>query len=89
MILTVIFHKINLYKEAQTTHYHQQVLDWHVPRMLKECRKDCDYDARLAKVELFNKEHQYRKRGVSLVPTKFGLAFGVKAMNQGKFETLS
>ncbi|SCZ92606.1 BZ3500_MvSof-1268-A1-R1_Chr5-2g08024 [Microbotryum saponariae] len=75
--------KINLYKEAQKTPYHQKVLDWHVPRLLEDCRKESDYDQRKQAVEQFNKEHKYRKRGIALVPTKFGLAFGVKAMNQG------
>ncbi|KAF7324796.1 Xanthine dehydrogenase/oxidase [Mycena kentingensis (nom. inval.)] len=74
--------QINLYKEAQKTPYHQKVLDWHVPRMLSDCRRDSQYDERRAAVQRFNKEHKWRKRGIVLLPTKFGLAFGVKAMNQ-------
>ncbi|KAJ7468729.1 Molybdopterin-binding domain of aldehyde dehydrogenase-domain-containing protein [Mycena latifolia] len=75
--------QINLYKEAEKTHYHQKVLDWHVPRLLSDCRQQSRYDERRAEVDRFNKEHKWRKRGIVLVPTKFGLAFGVKAMNQG------
>ncbi|KAJ7433709.1 xanthine dehydrogenase [Mycena galericulata] len=75
--------QINLYKEAEKTPYHQKVLDWHVPRLLSDCRRESRYDERRAAVDRFNKEHQWRKRGIVLVPTKFGLAFGVKAMNQG------
>ncbi|KAF7354804.1 Xanthine dehydrogenase/oxidase [Mycena sanguinolenta] len=75
--------QINLYGEAQKTHYHQKVLDWHVPRLLNDCRRESHYDERRAAVDRFNKEHKWRKRGIVLIPTKFGLAFGVKAMNQG------
>ncbi|KAJ6542822.1 Molybdopterin-binding domain of aldehyde dehydrogenase-domain-containing protein [Mycena capillaripes] len=75
--------EINLYKEAEKTPYHQKVLDWHVPRLLSDCRRESRYDERQAAVDRFNKEHKWRKRGIVLVPTKFGLAFGVKAMNQG------
>ncbi|KAF8211716.1 xanthine dehydrogenase [Mycena galopus ATCC 62051] len=75
--------QMNLYSEAQKTHYHQKVLDWHVPRLLSDCRRESQYDERRAAVDRFNKEHKWRKRGIVLVPTKFGLAFGVKAMNQG------
>ncbi|KAJ7166651.1 xanthine dehydrogenase [Mycena filopes] len=75
--------QINLYKEAEKTPYHQKVLDWHVPRLLSDCRRESRYDERRADVDRFNKEHKWRKRGIVLVPTKFGLAFGVKAMNQG------
>lgn len=65
--------EINLYKEGQRTPYHQQVLDWYVPRMLKECAEESDYVRRKADVAKFNKEHRWRKRGISLVPTKFGV----------------
>jgi xanthine dehydrogenase/oxidase len=75
--------EINLYKEGQETQYHQAVVDWHVPRLLQDCKRDSDYEARKKEVERFNQEHRFRKRGLALVPTKFGLAFGVKAMNQG------
>ncbi|KAM0755454.1 putative xanthine dehydrogenase HxA [Meredithblackwellia eburnea MCA 4105] len=79
---------INLYKEGEKTPYHQQVLDWHVPRLLKDCREESEYDRRRVEVDKFNKEHKWRKRGLVLVPTKFGLAFGVKAMNQGTASVL-
>ncbi|KAG6878051.1 hypothetical protein C0993_000374 [Termitomyces sp. T159_Od127] len=75
--------EINLYKEGQETPYHQQVLDWHVPRLLQDCRITSQYANRRAEVDLFNQEHRWRKRGLVLVPTKFGLGFGVRAMNQG------
>lgn len=66
--------QINLYEEGQRTQYHQPVLDWHVPRMLAECRKESDYDMRRAEIDKFNKEHRWRKRGIALVPTKFGVS---------------
>ncbi|KAJ7880705.1 xanthine dehydrogenase/oxidase [Mycena olivaceomarginata] len=42
--------QINLYKEAETTTpYHQKcVLDWHVPRLLSDCRRESRYDERRA-----------------------------------------
>ncbi|KAG6902926.1 hypothetical protein C0995_009317 [Termitomyces sp. Mi166 len=78
-----VFPQINLYKEGQETPYLQPVLDWHVPRLLQDCRVTSQYDRRRAEVDRFNQEHRWRKRGLVLVPTKFGLAFGVRAMNQG------
>jgi hypothetical protein len=38
---------------------------------------------RRAEVAAFNKEHRFRKRGLALLPTKFGIAFTAKFMNQG------
>ncbi|GAA5829050.1 hypothetical protein JCM11251_004108 [Rhodosporidiobolus azoricus] len=75
--------QINLFKEGEETHYFQQVKDFHIPRLLEEVKTTADYAARKEKVAQYNKEHRWRKRGIALVPTTFGLAFGVKAMNQG------
>ncbi|GAA6053650.1 hypothetical protein JCM3770_001680 [Rhodotorula araucariae] len=75
--------RINLFKEGDRTHFHQRVLDFHVPRLLADCKRDSAYDERKEAVARFNKEHRYRKRGIALVPTTFGLSFGIKAMNQG------
>lgn len=58
---------------GEKTPYHQQVLDWHVPRMLKDCRAESEYDRRRAEIDVFNKEHNWRKRGIALLPTKFGV----------------
>ena len=33
-------------------------------------------------VEQYNKSNKYRKRGLALVPTKFGISFTAKFMNQ-------
>ena len=39
--------------------------------------------ARRAAVAAFNAQHAHRKRGLSCVPTKFGIAFTAKFLNQG------
>ncbi|BGP37400.1 hypothetical protein JCM10450v2_001310 [Rhodotorula kratochvilovae] len=74
---------VNLFKEGDRTHFHQRVLDYHVPRLLEDCKRDSAYLERKKDVDRFNKEHRYRKRGIALVPTTFGLSFGIKAMNVG------
>ena len=65
----------NLYKEGQLTPFLQTLEDWHVPRILAELRKEADYDRRVQEVAEFNRTHRWRKRGICLVPTKFGLSF--------------
>lgn len=40
------------------------------------------FDRRRAEIEEFNKKHKYRKRGISMVPTKFGIAFTALFLNQ-------
>uniref|UniRef100_A0A7R9YWD4 xanthine dehydrogenase n=1 Tax=Chlamydomonas euryale TaxID=1486919 RepID=A0A7R9YWD4_9CHLO len=58
---------------------------------MEECRiKTCwdavyaksDFDARFASIGAWNKEHRWRKRGLAIVPTKFGISFTALFMNQ-------
>jgi xanthine dehydrogenase/oxidase len=66
----------NLYKEGNITPFLQKIdEDWHIPMMMEQIRKEVDYDARRAAIERFNSEHKWRKRGISMIPTKFGLSF--------------
>ena len=66
----------NLYKPGDLTPFLQKIdEDWHVPLLLSQVRKEVDYDARRASIAKFNAEHKWRKRGISMIPTKFGLSF--------------
>ncbi|RPB08102.1 hypothetical protein P167DRAFT_494625 [Morchella conica CCBAS932] len=69
------FRQKNLYKEGQLTPFLQKIEDWHVPLLLEQLRKEADYDRRVKEVEEFNKTHKWKKRGICLIPTKFGLSF--------------
>lgn len=51
--------------------------------MWDRLEKEVDWKARRKAVDEFNAKHKWVKRGVSMVPTKFGIAFTAKYMNQG------
>ncbi|MCJ1314488.1 hypothetical protein MMC25_008170 [Agyrium rufum] len=76
------FREINFYKPNQETHFNQELRDWHVPLMYKQVLGDSDYFTRKEKVEAFNKEHKWKKRGMAIVPTKFGISFTALWLNQ-------
>ncbi|KAK7520257.1 molybdopterin binding aldehyde oxidase/xanthine dehydrogenase [Phyllosticta citriasiana] len=66
----------NLYNIGDRTPFHQLIDDdWHVPTMLKQLKQSSDYEQRKSNVAAFNASHRWRKRGISLVPCKFGLSF--------------
>jgi len=66
----------NLYKQGDHTPFLQKIdEDWHIPMMLKQLRNEIKYDERKAAIEKFNSEHKWKKRGICLIPTKFGLSF--------------
>jgi xanthine dehydrogenase/oxidase len=72
----------NMYKEGDRTHFGQEILDWNVPTLFKQVRESSDFDKRKAAVEAFNAKHKYRKRGISILPTKFGISFTAIFLNQ-------
>ncbi|KAG0132095.1 molybdopterin binding aldehyde oxidase/xanthine dehydrogenase [Tuber indicum] len=65
----------NLYKEGELTPFLQPLEDWHVPLIITQLKAESDYDARVRRVEEFNSTHKWKKRGIALIPTKFGLSF--------------
>ncbi|CAL3972857.1 unnamed protein product [Diplocarpon coronariae] len=74
--------EINLYKADEETHFNQQLKDWHVPIMYKQVQQEFNYAERREAVVKFNTEHKWKKRGLALIPTKFGISFTALFLNQ-------
>ena len=74
--------EVNMYEPGEKTHFLQELKDWHVPLMYKQVKQDSHYDARKKAVEEFNSKSKWRKRGIALIPTKFGISFTALWFNQ-------
>jgi len=64
------------------TPYHQTVEDNVVHRVVDELEASSDYQARRAAVLDFNAKNAILKKGISLVPLKFGISFTATWYNQ-------
>jgi xanthine dehydrogenase/oxidase len=64
------------------THYNQELKDWYVPLMYKQIQEESDYARRRSEIDEFNKTHKWNKRGLALIPTKFGISFTALFLNQ-------
>jgi len=76
------FREINMYKDGELAHFNQPLTDWHVPLMYKQVQKESEYEKRREAISTFNTEHKWRKRGLALIPTKFGISFTALWFNQ-------
>ncbi|KAH8883677.1 xanthine dehydrogenase [Thozetella sp. PMI_491] len=76
------FREINFYKDEELTHFNQPLTDWHVPLMYRQVQEESNYLARRQDITRFNEEHKWRKRGLALIPTKFGISFTALWFNQ-------
>lgn len=74
--------EINMYKPGEQTHFNQALKDWHVPLMYKQVQDDFNYAQKREEITKFNAEHKWKKRGLAIVPTKFGISFTALFLNQ-------
>lgn len=77
--------KLNLYDGAarNETHYGQDVSGNIMARIVSELEEKSDYHARRARILEQNRTSEFLKRGIGLVPIKYGIGFSKKVMNQG------
>ncbi|EYE92216.1 putative xanthine dehydrogenase HxA [Aspergillus ruber CBS 135680] len=72
----------NMYRPGDKTHFNQELKDWHVPLMYKQVLEESSYKERRKAVEEYNKNHKWSKRGMAIIPTKFGISFTATFLNQ-------
>jgi len=75
--------KRNFYaKGRDVTPYNQKVSDNIIRSLVNELEKSSDYKKRRKQIAKFNRKNKYLKKGISLNPVKFGIAFTLKHLNQ-------
>ena len=74
--------EINMYEPGEETHFRQPLKDWYVPLMWKQVMQESEYERRRKEIEDFNASHKFKKRGLSIIPTKFGISFTALFLNQ-------
>jgi xanthine dehydrogenase/oxidase len=78
----VAIRELNFYKEGELTHFNQKLEHLQIESVWNETKARAQYDARRKAVDAFNGQHRWRKRGLAILPTKFGVAFTALFMNQ-------
>jgi xanthine dehydrogenase large subunit len=68
--------------KAQTTPYHMPVEDFIGHGLVAELEKTSGYAARRAEIAAWNAGSPILKRGIALVPVKFGISFTLTWLNQ-------
>ena len=76
--------KINFYgvDKDNVTHYGQEVELNRIHSIYDSLIKSSDYFERRKKVNEFNSKNEYKKRGLSATPIKFGISFTTTFLNQ-------
>ena len=82
---------LNIYKDpavsgnpaTMVTQYGQTIADWVGDKVIDQVASEAKYRERRDSVNAFNKANKRRKRGLALVPLKFGISFTATMLNQG------
>uniref|UniRef100_A0A8C2DMB7 xanthine dehydrogenase n=1 Tax=Cyprinus carpio TaxID=7962 RepID=A0A8C2DMB7_CYPCA len=67
--------RMNMYKEGDFTPFSQRLDNFTIDRCWEECMQLSDFNKRKDAVEQYNRQHRWTKRGLSIIPTKFGISF--------------
>ncbi|KAK3004898.1 hypothetical protein RJ639_018720, partial [Escallonia herrerae] len=74
--------EINFASEGSVMHYSQRIEHCTLQRVWNELKSSCNFLNARKEVEQFNLHNRWKKRGVAMIPTNFGISFTVKFMNQ-------
>ncbi|KAM3585750.1 uncharacterized protein V6R79_026294 [Siganus canaliculatus] len=74
--------EMNMYRGPSLTHYKLEFDPENLLRCWEECKLKADYGARRQAVARFNQQSRWKKRGIALIPIKYGIAFAEGFMNQ-------
>lgn len=74
--------EINFQGEGSVLHYGQQLQHCTLSQVWNELKISCDFLNARKEVNQFNVNNRWRKPGIAIVPTKFGISFTAKFMNQ-------
>ena len=54
----------------------------HCTDLMRQVWETSEFEARKGAIAEFNAANRFRKRGIALIPTKFGISFTTKFLNQ-------
>jgi xanthine dehydrogenase/oxidase len=63
------------YETADATHFGQPLWYCDMREQWDNLYKDCEFEKRAKAVDEFNSQNRWRKRGISMVPLKYGIGF--------------
>ncbi|XP_033139719.1 xanthine dehydrogenase 1 isoform X2 [Brassica rapa] len=74
--------EMNFQEEGSITHYSQSLQHCTLQQLWKELKESSNFLKARREADEFNSQNRWKKRGVAIVPTKFGISFTTKFMNQ-------
>jgi len=74
--------RVNLYKEGDRVPCGQLLEEYTVPQQFQHLNEQVQFEKKRQEIAAFNAKSLHIKRGMCVIPTKFGLSFTAKFLNQ-------
>jgi xanthine dehydrogenase/oxidase len=83
----------NFYRDAtvndcDVTPYGQKLVDCRINQVWSDFKEIVKFDERASAIEQFNRAHRWRKRGISMIPIKYGVSYTYTSSNQSGADVL-
>ncbi|CUH80750.1 molybdopterin cofactor-binding domain-containing protein [Tropicibacter naphthalenivorans] len=72
----------SLYTRGEVTPFGQALPECYIREVWHWLKDKCDFDAKVAEVEAFNTANRWRKRGVAMLPVKYGSGYNLPLLEQ-------
>ncbi|WP_017576439.1 molybdopterin cofactor-binding domain-containing protein [Nocardiopsis kunsanensis] len=72
----------NLYRQGEVTPYGQALTYCYMREVWEHLKKVCEYEKTRERVEKFNSRNRWRKRGVAMIPVKYGSGYNLAMLEQ-------
>lgn len=75
--------ELNAYKEGEKTPYSQPVYEVCFDEIFKKLKENSNYLSLRKQCNDFNNKNKFLKKGIGIIPVKFGISFTTTFLNQG------
>ncbi|XP_060084586.1 xanthine dehydrogenase/oxidase-like [Ylistrum balloti] len=75
--------QLNMYKEGSINHYKRKLENCMLQRCWRDCITQSKFEERSKAVSLYNSQNKFKKKGIAVMPLKFGVGYPVRHLNQG------
>lgn len=72
----------NLYKSGEETHFGEVIEQYNIPEAWSQIFETAEVDRRQREIDEFNVSNKWKKRSLCMLPTKYGINYTAKFMNQ-------
>lgn len=74
--------ELNLYERGDVTPFGQALTYCYMREVWEYLKVQCEYDKKVSDIQVYNQNNRWRKRGLSMIPVKYGSGYNLTMLEQ-------